>query len=102
MSTRRYARRRSSAAALDVRRAAIASSSAPDYSIVQHRGAEIGHIEFALHGQVLRARLLHTGHHARRCLVEIDGALHGTLTNPWDAWRELSRRMPRMLGLRNV
>lgn len=65
------------------------------------RGEEVGHIEFKLHSTTMRATFHHTGRHARRFIVLLDGE-RIEATSPWGAWRELSRRMPRMIGARNL
>jgi hypothetical protein len=53
-------------------------------------GTEVGYIEYALHGQIVRARLLATGHHCRSYGVEIDGRIVGIMGAD-RAWAEYVR-----------
>lgn len=70
---------------------------APSY---QPHGEMIGEIILRLHGRECRAELLSTGKHCRSYGVRIDGQIVGVM-GAYEAWREVSRRMPRMMSIRN-
>ncbi len=64
-------------------------------------GEVIVSIVFVLHGREVRAELLSTGKHCRTHGVRISGEVVGVMGAD-AAWREVSRRMPRMMSIRNV
>lgn len=64
-------------------------------------GTVVGRISLELYGCCVTAELLSTGHHCRSYGVRIDGAVIGVL-GAYEAWREVSRRQPRMISLRNL
>lgn len=64
-------------------------------------GVEVGHIEFALHGQVVCARLIATGRHCRSYRVMIGDECLGRMGAD-KAWNEVSPRVYRMTSLRNL
>ncbi len=64
------------------------------------RGAVVGEVILRLHGHEVRAELLSTGQHCRTHAVRIGAeTLPGTMGVD-RAWREVSRRLPRMMSLR--
>lgn len=64
-------------------------------------GQIVGRIVLELHGLRISADLLSTGKHCRSYGVRIDGEVVGVLGAD-RAWREISRRMPRMGSKRNA
>lgn len=64
-------------------------------------GTVVGHIEFALHGQVARVELLSTGKHCRTHGVRINDQVVGVMGAD-RAWRVLSKRVARMISSRHL
>ena len=54
------------------KRDAKAEQESRDWPDLPRSGTEVGHIEFALHGRVVRASLVATGRHCRSYRVMID------------------------------
>lgn len=63
-------------------------------------GVRVGRIIFELHGREIVADLLSTGHHCRSYGVRIAETVLDDVMGADAAWREISRRMPRMMSLR--
>jgi len=92
INRRSFAQRRRRAAELDAR------EEAPAYPA---HGQIVGRIVLELYGSVVSADLLSTGKHCRSYGVRIDGEVVGVLGAD-RAWREISKRMPRLASKRVV
>ena len=83
------------------KRDAKAEQEPRDWLDLPRAGTEVGHIEFALHGQVVRARLVATGRHCRSYRVMIEDECIGRMGAD-KAWHAVSPRVYRMMSLRNL
>ena len=64
-------------------------------------GTVVGEVVLRLLGHEVRAELLSTGRHCRSYGVRIEGEVIGVMGAD-AAWREVSRRMQRMLSIRRM